>query len=74
MTMTYSCNAAGLDCITVITENHAWNRVKIFNNWYEIDVSLMDQGSYIDSRYCNKSTTYFQSLDSRHNINYTVMN
>lgn len=74
MTMTYFCNAAGLDCITVITENHAWNRVKIFNDWYEIDVSLMDQGSYIDSRYCNKSTTYFQSLDSRHNINYTVMN
>ena len=45
MTMTYFCNAAGLDCITVITENHAWNRVKIFNDWYEIDVSLMDQGS-----------------------------
>ena len=74
MTMTYFCNAAGIDCITVITDNHAWNRVKIFNDWYEIDVSMMDQGSYIDSRYCNKSTTYFQSLDSRHNINYTVMN
>ncbi len=63
MAMVYFCNAAGIDCITVVTENHAWNRVKLQGYWYEIDVTWMDQGSYYDTRWCNKSTAYFQSLD-----------
>ena len=81
MAMVYFCNAAGIDCITVVTENHAWNRVKLQGYWYEIDVTWMDQGTYINNMWCNKSTSYFQSLDQTydssrlsHTITTAVMN
>ncbi len=79
MAMTYFCNAAGLDCITIVSTNNAWNRVKLNGYWYEIDVTMMDQGSYIDTKWCNKSEATFRSQDLTydsarlsHTINDTI--
>ena len=79
MAMTYFCNAAGLDCITIVSTNNAWNRVKLNGYWYEIDVTMMDQGSSIDTKWCNKSEATFRSQDLTydsarlsHTINDTI--
>lgn len=70
MAVTYFCNAAGIDCITVVSENHAWNRVKLYNNWYEVDTTWMDQGGYILYDWFNKSNATFAAndLDYMHTI------
>ncbi|MCM1524575.1 MAG: hypothetical protein NC120_08980, partial [Ruminococcus sp.] len=64
MAMVYLCNAAGIDCITVVSSDHAWNRVKLGGVWYEIDVTWMDQGSYVWDIWCNKSEATFHSQDN----------
>ena len=43
MTMTYFANAAGLDCMLVVSAGHAWNIIKIDGVWYELDVTWTDQ-------------------------------
>lgn len=47
MEMNYFCNAAGIDCITVFSDTHAWNNVKLFGDWYVVDTTWMDQKTWI---------------------------
>jgi len=67
MAMTYLCNAAGVDCITVKGDNHAWNIVSIGGKRYETDVTWMDRTEdtdvYIDSAWLNKSRASFLKND-----------
>ena len=71
MSMQYLCTALGLDSVGVVGQNHAWNRVKLYGNWYEIDVTWMDQGGVSDIWYkwCNKSHATILSQDTQHNSN-----
>lgn len=41
-TMAIFLNKLGLDNVKVITDKHAWNAVKINNNWYHIDLTWDD--------------------------------
>ncbi|MDR0946834.1 MAG: hypothetical protein LBM87_03685 [Ruminococcus sp.] len=46
-TMTYLCDLAGIECLTIPGENwegstHAWNKVKINNSWYNVDATWGD--------------------------------
>lgn len=41
-TMGIFLNKLGLDNVIVVTDNHAWNAVKINNNWYHIDITWDD--------------------------------
>jgi hypothetical protein len=55
-TMQYLCDIAGIECLTVPGMNsadstHAWNKIKIGSNWYNMDATWGDPfdqgGSYI---------------------------
>ena len=67
MAMTYFCNAAGINCIMMTGNNHAWNMIYLDGVWYEVDVTWMDQTdysyAYIDKRWFNKSRSTFVSND-----------
>lgn len=57
-------NRLGIKSITVESENHAWNRIKVGNKWYTIDVTYDDDGgqSAIPSTTIFlKSTTYLKN-------------
>lgn len=68
-TFQYLCNAAGLDSLYVwssFTNFHAWNMVKLYDEWYCIDVSWLDVDK-MDSpanQYFNKSYNSFRNHDS----------
>lgn len=70
MEMNYFCNAAGIDCITVVSNNHAWNNVKLFGDWYIVDVTNMDQDDWIYYGWFNVDTATMLKNDSNssHNI------
>lgn len=62
------CNDAGIDCISVTSSNHAWNVVRVYDSWYQMDTTWGDQNSGIYYGYFLKSTkTYTSSTDK----NYT---
>ena len=67
MSMNYFCNALGIDCITVTSSNHAWNRVLLNGKWFEADVTWYDVdvvGDYWDT-WLNKSTATFLKNDQQ---------
>jgi len=41
----YLCNAIGIETISILGYNHAWNKVKLDGFWYNIDVTN-DEDSY----------------------------
>ena len=61
------CNASGIDCISVTSKLHQWNKVRINDSWYNVDCTWADSGSgnatlyeYFersDTSYANDSTT-----------------
>ena len=66
MSMNYFCNALGIDCMTVTSSNHAWNRVLLNGEWFEADVTWYDTdktGDYWDI-WLNKSTATFLKNDT----------
>ncbi len=70
----YFCNAAGIECITVISVDHAWNLIKLYNNWYEFDVTWIDTdypGQY-DLKWLNKSYSTFTANDASGSHNYQL--
>lgn len=52
------CNAVGIDCLTVTSDNHAWNVVKLDDgNWYITDPTWNDTGDVIDFVFnCGENT------------------
>ncbi len=58
----YYMNAAGLECFSVTGDFHQWNVVKLYDNWYELDVTWMD-GTVWDYRWVNKSYDTFKKQD-----------
>ena len=63
MAVSYFCNAAEIDCIAVVSKNHAWNNVKLNDKWYEVDATWMDQSSHIWYDWFNKSRLTFTEND-----------
>lgn len=64
MEMSYFCNAAGIDCITVVSNTHAWNNVNLFGEWYIVDTTWMDQITYIYYKWFNINTETMLQRDS----------
>lgn len=65
MAFSYLCHLADIDCIGVVGKGHAWNRVKLFGDWYETDVTWIDRGR--SNIWRNKSTEVFLAQDSARN-------
>ncbi|MGN1303565.1 MAG: hypothetical protein ACI4YB_00880 [Oscillospiraceae bacterium] len=70
MAFTYLCNIAGLEAFGVPSPGHAWNMVKVENNWHCVDVTWMDGGSYPNHTWFNRSHEVFLENDTTtcHNI------
>lgn len=68
----YLLNAAGINCITVVSTTHAWNIVNLYGNWYEEDVTWMDQGTFIWYDWLNKSHKTFTTQDNEGDHNYEL--
>ena len=49
------CNAAGIDCISVTSSGHQWNKVRINDSWYNVDCTWADAG--------NGKETYYQYFE-----------
>jgi len=73
-TFNYFCNAAGIECIGVIGNNHSWNIIKINDIWYHVDVTAMDgdSGNSIYYKWFNKSHATFLSYDDSRN-NHSII-
>lgn len=71
MAMTYFCNAAGINCMMMTGNNHAWNRIQLNGVWYEVDVTWMDMTDYLNiyiyTDWFNKSHEAFLSNDDERN-------
>ena len=65
----YLCNAAGINCICVTSETHAWNIVELYNNWYEMDVTWIDTSGG-SLKWLNKSHATILSQDSKNSHIY----
>lgn len=51
------CNGTGIDTVAVTSFDHEWNKIKLENNWYNVDCTWNDNGSD------NVGYTYFLRND-----------
>lgn len=65
-------NAIGIDCQTVISENHEWNVVKINGAWYHLDLTWdLDNIKYNNElSYFLKSEKYMLKVESHQMCTY----
>lgn len=63
-------NAAGLRTVSVTSETHGWNRTKIGNRWYNVDLTW-DDGTPILYRYFNKSDATMRQYDGSSRESHT---
>ena len=62
--MVYFCNAAGIDCIMAVSNDHAWNIVKLDGVWYEVDVTNYDRNGNALIFLNRKHSSIMQRLDN----------
>ncbi len=81
LTFSYLMHQLGIDCEYVSSDDmeHAWNKVKINGNWYNIDITY-DNSDYVDAEntyglaYHNcflKSDIYFQSESGLYHYSFS---
>lgn len=60
MLFQYLCDKSGLQCLSIgcYSRNHAWNKVKVGNNWYNVDACW--NRSRTDNKYFLKSDTVWK--------------
>lgn len=60
------CNAVGIENISVTSEAHQWNRVRLNGSWYNVDCTWddADDGWYYD--YFNRSSAAINDIDGYH--------
>ena len=63
--VSYLCNAAGIPSFSVSGKSHQWNVVKIYGNWYELDLTWYDSsGSKTAAeKWINRSYEAFRAQD-----------
>ena len=61
----YFCNAAGMPCFSVSSSGHQWNVVKIYGNWYSVDITWYDMATTpaAAAKWINKSYAKFKAQD-----------
>ena len=53
------CNGAGIDCISVTSANHEWNKVRINDSWYNVDCTWADQASGVYYDYFERNDSVY---------------
>ncbi len=77
-TMQYICNEAGLECLYIQATDkgcHAWNMVKIYDDWYCVDTLWMDGSDMkLTNKNLNKSyETFRKATDSEAHTVHTKL-
>ena len=52
------CNAAGIEAIAVTSEEHAWNKIRVEDSWYNVDLTW-DDNSTISYQYFMRSDAVY---------------
>lgn len=53
---TLLCNGAGIETISVTSDTHEWNKVRLYGRWYAVDCTWDDEyDTYYNYDYFNKS-------------------
>ncbi len=69
----YFCHLLGIEAVGVTSDVHAWNFVKLYGTWYEIDVDVMDKIKEVDF-VPNSSYTAYEQVYYDNIIDYTSCN
>jgi uncharacterized repeat protein (TIGR02543 family) len=56
------CNGLGIDCIAVTSSNHEWNKIRVNDSWYNMDLTWADQSSWTNYVYFERNDTYYHAL------------
>lgn len=64
------CNAADIEAISMTSASHAWNKVRLYGNWYEVDCTWDDPVSsdgkqYLFYDFFDRSEAYLAGEDSQ---------
>lgn len=63
-------NAAGLETVSVTSATHGWNRTKLGNQWYNVDLTW-DDGTPISYQFFNKSDATMEKYDGSSRESHT---
>ena len=58
------CNGAGIDCVAVTSSNHEWNKVRVNDSWYNVDVTWDDDTSAVYYTYYGRNDNYYDSVST----------
>ncbi|MCR4841869.1 MAG: InlB B-repeat-containing protein [Eubacterium sp.] len=67
----FLCNAAGTDATCITSDNHEWNAVRVYDEWYYVDVTWDDAGSSVTSTSGTGSVSATSGSTSGSGIIYT---
>lgn len=57
------CNRAGIECVTITSDHHAWNKVRMGNTWYNVDCTWNDSRG--DEAFLNVTDRQLQAEDTQ---------
>lgn len=60
------CNRAGVQCISVTSEGHEWNKVCLGGKWYNVDCTWDDTNPKGNMSFFNVADAYIQAEDTAH--------
>jgi len=60
------CNGSGIDAIMVSSPGHQWNKVRIDDSWYNMDLTWDDQKGTVYYSYFERSDAVFDTSSSHH--------
>ena len=61
------CNGTGIDTVAVTSFDHEWNKIKLENNWYNVDCTWDDNGSdNVGYTYFLRNDDYYDTSSSHH--------
>lgn len=65
------CNGSGIDAVSVTSLDHQWNKVRVDDSWYNVDVTWADQEpqsgeSWIWYKYYGRNDTFYESDSASH--------
>lgn len=62
--MEMMCNGSGIEAMSVTSDSHEWNKVRIRDSWYNVDATWADQSWGISYRYFGRSDAFYDNDSS----------